>query len=75
MITTAIKTADLAITKSDTPDPVTAGEQVTYTIGVTNQGPDGATNVTVVDTLPAGVVCLRRAWFADLCGSQRGCDL
>ena len=46
--------ADLAITKTDAPDPVAAGGQLTYTIGVTNNGPADATNVAVTDTLPAG---------------------
>ena len=32
--------SDLAITKMDTPDPVTAGNNLTYTITVTNNGPD-----------------------------------
>ena len=48
--------ADLAVTKSDTPDPVfSGGPQLTYSITVTNNGPDGATNVLLVDTLPAEV--------------------
>ncbi len=47
--------ADLTISKSDSPDPVVAGEQLTYEIEVTNLGPDLATNVIVTDTLPAGV--------------------
>lgn len=48
--------ADLAVTKSDTPDPVfSGGLQLTYTITVDNNGPDTATSVVVVDTLPAGV--------------------
>ena len=46
---------DLAIDKSGTPDPVVAGEQLTYQLLVTNEGPSNATGVTVVDTLPAGV--------------------
>ncbi|HEX5492737.1 MAG TPA: hypothetical protein VFX07_15860 [Candidatus Udaeobacter sp.] len=45
--------ADLEITKSDSPDPVTTGSDLTYTITVTNNGPDAATSVTVTDTLPA----------------------
>jgi uncharacterized repeat protein (TIGR01451 family) len=47
-------TADLALTKSDAPDPAEAGSNLTYTIQVSNAGPDAATDVTVVDTLPGG---------------------
>lgn len=45
-------TADLTITKTDKPDPATVGQTITYTIVVTNGGPDAATAVEVVDTLP-----------------------
>jgi uncharacterized repeat protein (TIGR01451 family)/CSLREA domain-containing protein len=47
--------ADLEISKADSPDPVTVGDNLTYTITVTNRGPDAATNVVVTDTLPSGV--------------------
>ena len=47
---------DLAITKSGVPTPAVAGEHLTYTVSVSNMGPSGATGVTVVDTLPAGVL-------------------
>lgn len=46
---------DLAITKSDDPDPVSVGGELTYAITVTNNGPNQATNVVVTDDLPAGV--------------------
>jgi uncharacterized repeat protein (TIGR01451 family) len=45
--------ADLSITKTDSPDPVAQGNNVTYTITVTNNGPLAATNVVVTDNLPA----------------------
>lgn len=45
--------ADLRITKTDLPDPVVAGADLTYTIGVTNAGPGAAQSVQLSDTLPA----------------------
>jgi len=47
--------ADLSITKSDSPDPVIAGNILTYTITVSNGGPNGALNVVVSDSLPSQV--------------------
>lgn len=44
--------ADLSITKSLEPGPVTQGSDVTFTLTVTNAGPDAASNVVVTDTLP-----------------------
>jgi uncharacterized repeat protein (TIGR01451 family) len=46
-------TADLSITKTASPDPVTTGDDLTYTVTVTNNGPDPATSVIVTDNLPA----------------------
>jgi len=46
--------ADLSITKSDGVDPVVAGEDLTYTLVVSNDGPSDATNVVVSDPVPAG---------------------
>lgn len=45
--------ADLSVTKTATPNPVVTGTNVTYTITVTNNGPDTAPSVTVTDNLPA----------------------
>ncbi len=51
--TTLVRTmkADLSVVKTDSPDPVTVGNNLTYTIVVTNNGPDTATNVTLDDLL------------------------
>ncbi|MCB0178594.1 MAG: DUF11 domain-containing protein, partial [Anaerolineae bacterium] len=47
--------ADVTIVKSDSPDPVTLGEVLTYTLVYTNNGPAGASDVTITDTLPSEV--------------------
>ena len=49
------RTANLELVKTDTPDPVPLGEDLTYTLAVANHGPSDATSVTVTDTLPASV--------------------
>jgi uncharacterized repeat protein (TIGR01451 family) len=55
-ITTPVQTrADLAVTKSDDPDPVIVGTLLTYTLLVTNNGPSVARNAAVTDALPPEV--------------------
>ena len=44
--------ADLGVTKTDSPDPAFVGSNVTYTIQVTNAGPQGATSVTNFEIMP-----------------------
>jgi len=51
---TVIPAADLSLTKTSSPNPVVAGQQVIYTLTVTNNGPDTAVNTKIVDTLPPG---------------------
>lgn len=53
--TTVVAEADLALAKSDNADPVTGGSQLIYTIEVENIGPSDAVDVSVSDSLPAGV--------------------
>ena len=53
--TLVIASADLRITKTDSPDPVFAGANLSYVLTVTNLGPSWARDVVVIDTLPANV--------------------
>ncbi|MFO1413310.1 MAG: hypothetical protein U1F10_05250 [Burkholderiales bacterium] len=46
--------ADLVVNQNDVPDPGPAGGVFTYTVRVDNNGPDGATNVALADTIPPG---------------------
>ena len=50
--------ADLGIDKQATPAMVNAGDLVTYTLTVTNAGPSTATNVQVLELLPAGTTLI-----------------
>ena len=46
---------DLVIAKSAEPDPVSAGDSLTYTLTITNVGSGLATGTRVTDTLPVSV--------------------
>ncbi len=59
---TASPAADLSLTKqfhtnaaATASDPVNAGDQVTFDLVLTNNGPSDATGVTITDPLPAGL--------------------
>jgi uncharacterized repeat protein (TIGR01451 family) len=53
--TLVIPVADLSVTKTDQPDPTYYLFPLTYTLSISNQGPDPASNVRITDTLPGGV--------------------
>ncbi len=61
--------ADLAITKMDAPDPAHVGQNLTYTIVVTNNGPDKAVGVSVTDQLP------KNAGYGSTSTTQGSCTL
>lgn len=55
LITDVLGVADVAVSQFDAPDPVTAGNNLVYSLILTNRGGSAATDVTLTDTLPAGV--------------------
>lgn len=65
-------TANLKIIKTDSPDPVRVGSQLTYTIGVENLGPSLATGVTVTDNLPKNVDVVSATGPSGSCAVQGG---
>lgn len=68
-------TADLLIIMDDTPDPVTAGDLLTYTIEVLNNGPDPAPGTVVVPNLPASVGMATSVGCAEDPAGATGCSL
>jgi uncharacterized repeat protein (TIGR01451 family) len=52
--TVVASTTAVAITKTDSPDPVLAGANLTYTLTASNNGGVELESATVADTLPAG---------------------
>ena len=65
--TTVETTADLAITKSASPDPARAGLPLVYTLTISNAGPADAASVSLADVLP---VALTGATYC----TGSGCD-
>jgi uncharacterized repeat protein (TIGR01451 family) len=56
-----VQCPDIDIEKTAAADTVSAGDTITFTIDVWNNGPGTATNVTLTDTLPNGGL----SWFED----------
>jgi uncharacterized repeat protein (TIGR01451 family) len=50
-----VAVANLSLDKSDSPDPLIAGTDITYTLHAHNGGPSTAPNVTIQDFLPNSV--------------------
>jgi uncharacterized protein (TIGR03437 family) len=69
--------ADLAITISGAPNPVMINNQLTYTLTVTNNGPDPGVGVRVTDTPPDGASLVSSAASQGSCSgaSVINCDL
>lgn len=55
LVTVSPRVADLSISMTDAPDPVTGGQELIYTVTVTNLGSSNATDVTITNVLPGSV--------------------
>jgi uncharacterized repeat protein (TIGR01451 family) len=55
---TNVRTIDLGMTLTDNPDPVIAGNQLTYLATLANSGPNDALDVSITLPLPAGTTYL-----------------
>ncbi|MFM8394902.1 MAG: hypothetical protein ACKOB4_13365, partial [Acidobacteriota bacterium] len=55
-------TSDLVVTKSNNQDYIVPGLATTYTIEVSNAGPNGIWGIEVVDRLPAGFIEETKTW-------------
>jgi mannan endo-1,4-beta-mannosidase len=63
---------DLALIKTDPPGRAPTGRDLTYTLTVTNHGPDDASGTTVVDQLPSSVTFVSAAPSQGSCGHGAG---
>jgi uncharacterized repeat protein (TIGR01451 family) len=61
--------ADLSIAKTASPSPVVTGSNLTYTLSISNNGPNTAIGVVVTDPLPGGTT------FLSCTASQGSCSL
>ena len=64
--------ADIGVTKADSPDPVSVGSNLTYTLLVTNHGPGPAPNAALSDRLPAGVTFVSMSTTRGSCALTAG---
>jgi uncharacterized repeat protein (TIGR01451 family) len=64
--------ADLEITKTDSRDPAPTARNLTYTVTVTNNGPDAASGVTVTDVLPPSVTFVSATPSRGTCSELSG---
>jgi large repetitive protein len=75
--TTVIAGADLDLTMAGSPNPVPAGGLVTYELTTQNLGPDTATGLQIVDTLPPNVTFdsfFGSGWSCSASGSTVTCN-
>jgi uncharacterized repeat protein (TIGR01451 family) len=60
--------ADLSLAMLDSPDPALSGGKLTYTLTASNSGPNTASSVTLIDTIPTGLTLLSSTPSQGFCG-------
>jgi uncharacterized repeat protein (TIGR01451 family) len=63
---------NLAVSQTDSPDPVVVNNNLSYTVNVTNLGLLTGTGVTLTDTLPAGVTFVSATPSQGSCAEEGG---
>lgn len=64
--------SEIAVTSSDSSDPIIAGNDLTYMLTITNNGPQGATGVVFNDGLSPDVVFISAAASQGTCREENG---
>jgi uncharacterized repeat protein (TIGR01451 family) len=70
--------SDLSVAKTADTDPVATGQQLTYTVTVSNYGPDQAQGVVLTDILPKGTTFVSANPGQGSCAQAQGtvtCDI
>ena len=67
--------ADVVTTASGNPNPVVAGDTLTYSVLIGNQGPDAARNVVVSASVPSGVTVVSTTPGCTVSGGTWQCTL
>ncbi|MFM1769085.1 MAG: hypothetical protein RJA22_1614 [Verrucomicrobiota bacterium] len=70
--TTVLPAADLAVSATVAPDPVTVSNQVAYTLAVTNRGPNSATSLQLTNTLPPNTAFVAASPSQGTCSHNAG---
>ncbi len=71
----SVLSADVSVAKEVTPDPVATGGELVYTLTVTNNGPGTASDIELIDTLPAGVSYVSDTGGCTDAGGTVTCDI
>jgi uncharacterized repeat protein (TIGR01451 family) len=77
-VTSQGASADVSVTQTDAPDPVSSGQDVAYQLVVANGGPQVATGVVATDTLPPQTTFVSANTTQGTCSQSSGvvtCDL